>query len=124
MTPLTDLWIGFDFDGTLVGPPSNGRTHGDDYPAMLSLFRLFLESGIQVKIFTARAGNPHSRQIVQNWLNSRGLPNLPITDTKDSKLALIIDNYSIPVKNGDIITPIPYTNELLLPLGIQIQPIC
>lgn len=120
---MTNLWVGFDFDGTLVGPPSGGKSYGDDYPAMLSLLKLLIEHNIQVKIFTARAAYPQSAAIVQDWITSRGLPNLPITDKKDFNLALIIDNYAISVKNGDLITPLIHTNTLLSQLGIQIQPI-
>ena len=118
---MSDLWIGFDFDGTLVGPPSNGRTHGDDYPIMVNLLKLFIDNGIQVKIFSARAGNPHSRQIVQNWLTSRGL-NIPITDTKDFNLALIIDDLAIPVSRGEITSPISQVNQLLSRLNFSIHP--
>ena len=121
---MTELWIGFDFDGTLVGPPSNGRTHGDDIESMVSLLKLFISNGITVKIFSARAGNPYSRQIVQNWLDSRGLPNVPITDTKDFNLALIIDDLAITVKNGTIITPIDTVNHILSKLNFHISPIC
>jgi hypothetical protein len=119
---MTDLWIGFDFDGTLVGPPTAGQTHGPDYPIMVNLLKTFLELGITVKIFSARAGNHHSRSIVQSWLNSRGL-NLDITDTKDFNLALIIDDLAIPVSRGEITMPISQVNSLLSRLNFSIQPL-
>ena len=120
---MNQYWIGFDFDGTLVGPPSNGRTHGDDIETMVNLLKLFLSHGITCKIFSARAGNPYSKAIVQSWLDSRGL-TIDITDTKDFSLACIIDDLAITSRAGELLTPLPIVNTILSTLNFHIAPQC
>jgi len=120
---MNQYWVGFDFDGTLVEFPAPGEPHGRDIPTMVNLLRLFLDNGIQVKIFSARARNPVSKSIVQFWLDSRGLQNVPITDTKDFFMAALFDDLAITSRAGTLLTPIPIVNTILSTINFSIQPI-
>ena len=119
---MNPYWVGFDFDGVLVEFPAPGEPYGRDIPDMVNLLRLLLDHGITVKIFSARAGNPISKSIVQSWLNLRGL-NIPITDTKDFSLVAIFDDLAITSRAGTLLTPLPIVNTILSTLNFTISPI-
>ena len=115
-----DIWVGFDFDGTLVEFPTPGQPHGPDIPPMVYALQE-LSKLVPIRIFTARAGNPISKSIVQSRLNSHNLPDIPITDTKDFNLAFFFDDRAITIhpKTGDILTTKPELTRILSMFGIS-----
>lgn len=54
-------WIGVDLDGTLARSDPDAEPHniGHPMPHMLKRVQNWIKTGRTVKIFTARAGNPH-----------------------------------------------------------------
>ena len=90
-------WIGVDFDGTLSeyhGWQGVGR-YGPPVPAMLDRVRVWLASGVTVKIVTARAVG--EAQHVQAWLEKHGLPGLEITVRKDFGMVELWDDRAVQV---------------------------
>lgn len=118
-------WIGFDFDGTLVGPPSPlyNKNYGPDHPEIVNFMRLLIEQGAEVRIFTARGCDEARKRVVKEWLRERGLPELEITDKKDFDMVASFDDLCVPVhsQNGNIMTSEEATNHLLRHSGITIK---
>jgi len=95
-------WIGVDFDGTLV-------THC--FPAigapcwpMIDRVKIFLNEGMDVKIFTAQVSRDgefgtadQRRKIIQDWCETVGLPRLEVTAVKDFYMIALYDDRAIPV---------------------------
>lgn len=52
------VWIGVDFDGTLAEYYED-RHGGSPVPAMVERVRYWIRQGIEVRLFTARATEPH-----------------------------------------------------------------
>lgn len=106
-------WIGVDLDGTLAKcePNKSPRHIGDPVPQMLKRVRHWINTGRTVKIFTARAGDPHDEISIHQWCVRHGLPKLEITNRKDHKmLALWDDRVVCVVRNiGVPILPAPMT---------------
>lgn len=83
-------WIAVDLDGTLAEYTTwQGVTHiGKPIPAMVDRIKMWLDEGIEVRIFTARmAGDPVEvasfKQHLAQWLAlAAGLPPLPATNVK------------------------------------------
>lgn len=102
------IWVGFDLDGTLantITPTGNLASVGEPVPEMVERLRGYLEKGARVKIFTARAGYPGQKKIIEHWLRENGLPDLEITATKDYDMSHFYDDRAFRVlKNtGQII---------------------
>jgi hypothetical protein len=105
-------WIGVDLDGTLavydgwvsekhIGPP---------IPAMLARVKHWIEQGIEVRIFTARAdggeaalamGNPHGEKfrdvsaivaVIDDWCLEHIGVVLPVTNKKDYGMVELWDD--------------------------------
>ena len=92
-------WIGVDLDGTLAYYDKwRGIEHiGDPIPAMLARVQNWLEQGIQVKIFTARAGDARALPYIVAYLAKHGIPGLPITNIKDYAMIELWDDRCIQV---------------------------
>lgn len=83
----TKNWVGVDFDQTLCE-----NLGGEPVPAMMKVVRGFLDQGIEVRIFTARACDPDTKLSVEKWLKKHGLPALKVTNQKDWDTMLILDD--------------------------------
>lgn len=91
-------WIGVDLDGTLaVYPPENGALIGDAIPGMAERVRKWHKDDIEVRIFTARAGSRAGVKQVKAWLKANELPDLMVTNVKDSGMAELWDDRAIRV---------------------------
>jgi len=94
-------WVGFDFDGTISGTDNAGHFEppyplGEPIPEMIETVKSLLAAGIKVKIFTARACEPESIPIVQDWTERHGLGRLEVTHQKDYDLIRFFDDRAIP----------------------------
>ncbi len=102
-------WIGVDLDGTLAEYHGwRGAAHiGAPIPAMLARVRKWLEEGITVKIFTARASVPEQIPYVRDWLESIGLPPLEVTNVKDFRMLELWDDRCVQVRTntGEPVAP-------------------
>lgn len=103
-------WVGVDLDGTLAvwDTSSSLDRIGPPVPAMLSHVQRMVGSGIRVKIFTARAGDPDQLSLIQKWLKKNGLPDLEITNVKDYQMERLYDDRAVQVEanTGRIISDI------------------
>jgi len=93
-------WIGVDLDGTLA---EYHQWHGPDFigepvPLMMSRVQAWLESGFEVRIFTARASDPKAIPPVRKWLEKHGLGHLTITNEKDFKMTEFWDDRCVQVE--------------------------
>lgn len=88
-------WIGVDLDGTLaLYDHWRGPDHiGQPVPEMLKRVQTWIAEGKTIKIFTARADDPHSRVLIRRWLEQNGLPgHLEITNVKDYQMIELWDD--------------------------------
>lgn len=92
-------WIGVDLDGTLAYYNGwRGAEHiGEPIEPMMERVRDWIQKGIPVKIFTARADIPEQIPYVKEWLKRNGLGDLEITNTKDLKMIELWDDRCIQV---------------------------
>jgi len=89
-------WIGVDLDGTLAEyQGSMGKRIGPPITAMLGMVRALIDSGVEVRIFTARASDPNQLSAIKGWLKRHGLDRCPITNVKDFDCHLIIDDRAV-----------------------------
>jgi hypothetical protein len=115
-TPSADAppkgWVGVDFDGTLARYDEHRGISviGKPIEAMVSRIKQWLGMDIEVRIFTARACEPELVTEVQDWLETIGLPRLPITNQRDLDLMQVWDDRVVQVETntGEIFTPRPY----------------
>ncbi len=93
-------WIGVDLDGTLAEWTGwKGLDNiGKPIPLMLARVKFWLERGITVKIFTARASDEaNGIPPIKKWLADNGLPELEITNKKDFDMVELWDDRVIQV---------------------------
>jgi hypothetical protein len=97
---LGDGWIAVDLDGTLAYDDEwKGIEYiGEPIPEMLKRVHEWLDSGITVKIFTARAAQPESIPYINEWLKKHGLPDLEVTNCKDMNMIELWDDRAIQVE--------------------------
>ncbi len=94
---------GVDLDGTLAeyyewrGPDHVGKA----IPKMLNKVKGWLDEGIRIVIFTARAQDPDSIEAIVEWMEENGLPELEITNIKTNDISRIYDDRAIQVKRND-----------------------
>lgn len=107
-------WIGVDFDGTLAHyHPEHGiYPLGKPVAAMVLRVQEWLQAGVEVRIFTARASEVELVFPVKNWLKQAGLPELAITHQKDYGLLQLWDDRAIQLETNtaELITPKQYIN--------------
>lgn len=94
-------WIGVDLDFTLAkcGPDWQGyHDIGEPIPNMILRVKLWIAQGKRVKIFTSRVegGKPAIRAI-HTWLKAQGLPELEVTNIKDSGMVELWDDLAVKV---------------------------
>jgi hypothetical protein len=101
-------WVGVDLDCTLALCNRNSSMHriGPPVPAMLAFVQRMVDSGIRVKIFTARAGEVSQIPKIKKWLEKNKLPGLEITNIKDYEMKRFYDDRGVQVEKntGRIIT--------------------
>ncbi len=106
---MSSGWIGVDLDGTLASyDGSHGiEIIGKPIEPMLQRIQQWLDAGVDVRIFTARASNPDLAAPVQDWLIELGLPALPVTNRKDFDLIQLWDDRVIQMEanTGAVLTP-------------------
>lgn len=95
-------WIGVDLDGTLAHYDGwYGPAHiGEPIPAMLERVKNWLDEGIEVRIFTARASMPEYIPFVTQWLEKQGLPALEVTNVKDFAMISLWDDRCVQVETN------------------------
>lgn len=99
---LPKIWTGVDLDGTLAYLDRNSSYNevGKPVPAMMDLVGKMINSGIRIKIFTARAGDPEQIPIIRKWLKDNNLPELEITNVKDYNMQRLYDDRCIQVERN------------------------
>ncbi len=98
-------WIGVDLDGTLAYYDGwKGKDHiGDPIPSMLYRVKKWVDEGVRVKIFTARACIPDQIPPVHQWLVKQNLPKLEVTCSKDLLMLELWDDRCVQVvSNGGV----------------------
>jgi len=94
-------WIGVDLDGTLAYYDGwRGKNHiGKPIPRMMEYIKRLIRGNHNVKIFTARVADNDEmpRAAIQRWLRKNGLPDLEITNQKDSAMVQLIDDRCVQV---------------------------
>lgn len=103
-------WIGVDLDGTLAEYHGWDGTYqvGKPIPQMLARVKEWLEQGIEVRIFTARADMSNGREehvcknmeVISAWLEENGLPQLEITNEKGWEMIELWDDRAVCVEHN------------------------
>lgn len=91
-------WIGVDLDGTLA---HYDRYRGDEHvgapvDAMVKRVRKWVDEGRDVRLFTARKPHP----AIRRWMKEHLGAVLPITNTKDPYMQLLLDDRVIGVERN------------------------
>lgn len=106
-------WIAVDLDGTLAyytpGQFSMDKV-GDPIVPMLNRVRGWIDQGIEVRIFTARAQDPASIPVVQAWTLKYLGVKLPVTNVKDMDMLELWDDRAIQVVHNEG-TPVGYSTR-------------
>ena len=110
-------WVGFDLDSTLAyNKGFKGWSHiGEPIKPMIDLAKKYIEMGVKVKVFTARA-SPESlgcskikfeqlEKVIQDWTEKHIGQRLEVIDHKD---AFMIKSY-----DDSIVQVVPNTGEIL-----------
>jgi hypothetical protein len=107
-------WIGVDLDGTLANYQASRGMDPIGQPIEHMIFRMqqWLDAGVDVRIFTARASEETLVQPVQDWLHAHQLPILPITNRRDFDLLQLWDDRAIQIETNTakLLTPQKYIN--------------
>ena len=95
-------WVGVDFDGTLARTDNPGHFEppyplGGPVVGMVELVQSLLAAGVTVKIFSARAIEPASIPLLQDWSERHGLGRLEVTNQKDYFLIRYYDDRAIQI---------------------------
>lgn len=92
-------WIGVDLDGTLAHYDGwkGADEIGDPIPAMLDRVKAWLEAGVEVRIFTARACIAEQVPPIEAWLERHGIAGLAITNVKDFGMVELWDDRCVRV---------------------------
>lgn len=96
-------WIAVDLDGTLAeyggwkGPDSIGKP----IPEMLNRVLDWLNSGQEVRIFTARASVPEQVAPVVAWCKEHLGREIPVTNVKDFGMIELWDDRAVAVRMNE-----------------------
>ena len=101
-------WVGVDLDGTLAYYDHwRGDYHiGDPIPRMVDTVNSLLESGLNVKIFTARASGGRNTDHIKDWCEKHIGRRLEVTAENDFEMQFLIDDRCFQV--------IPNTGAILM----------
>lgn len=91
--------VAVDLDGTLARYDGwKGIDHiGDPIPLMVSRVRKWLNDGVRVVIFTARAQTPESLPYIYAWCKEHLGVVLPVTNIKTFDIVEIWDDRAVQV---------------------------
>ena len=94
---------GVDLDGTLAEYDGwKGVGHvGKAIPKMLDRVKKWIDDGIRIVIFTARAQDPEKIPDIKEWLKNNGLEGLEITNIKTHDISRIYDDRAIQVRRNE-----------------------
>jgi len=125
-SPVPSGWIAIDFDGTLVRYDERYGTSRIGAAIESTVIRLqqWLDMGIEVRVFTARATAPELVPPVQDWLEQHGLPRLAVTHRRDYDLMQVWDDRAIQVETntGELLTPKQYiTLDISGWIGVELD---
>lgn len=98
-----ESWIGVDLDGTLAYYErgyAREKIIGDPILPILNKVKKAIESGIIVKIFTARVSQNDDNSYILDWLKKNGLPPLEITNIKDWKMIELWDDRCLSIEHN------------------------
>lgn len=95
-------WIGVELDGTLAEMGSHNRSDiGKPVDGMLNRVKAWLNEGnYEVRIFTARAGDPAQVRKVNDWLSQYKLGGLTVTNIKDADMIELWDDKAVRVERN------------------------
>lgn len=95
-------WVGFDLDGTLAEYDGwKGATHiGAPVAPMVELAKEYLRQGTEVRIFTARSGDPAAEAAIVAWCEEHLGRRLAVTNTKDFDCLRIFDDRAVRVETN------------------------
>lgn len=92
-------WIGVDLDGTLANTEQIGPDGiGIPVPLMLARVKAWIEQGIEVRIFTARAVWPAQKPLIQAWCQRHLGLILPVTNVKTPEMLQLWDDRAVGVR--------------------------
>ena len=92
-------WVGVDLDGTLARYDGwQGPEHiGEPIPRMVERVQRWIQQGVKVKIFTARASVMGQIPYVREWVDEHVGPGIEITNIKDYGMTGLWDDRCVPV---------------------------
>jgi hypothetical protein len=92
-------WVGVDLDGTLAeyGGWQGAGVIGRPIIAMQERVRGWIAAGVDVRIFTARAGDPTSASAIRLWCLEHLGRALTVTATKDFQMIELWDDRAVQV---------------------------
>jgi hypothetical protein len=92
-------WIGVDLDGTLAEYSGfkGAGVIGAPVPRMLRRVVRWLELGVDVRIFTARAGDEEAERAIRAWCEAHLGKPLPVTATKNYQMIELWDDRAVQV---------------------------
>lgn len=96
-------WIGVDFDRTLChydGQWRDGVITGEPIAPMLDRVKRWLDAGLDVRIFTARATQPGQHEQIEAWCMRHLGRFLPVTATKDWQMVEAWDDAMVSVERN------------------------
>lgn len=100
-------WIGVDLDGTLaVYTEWKGNDYiGEPIQLMLDRVKKWIAKGIEVRVFTARAGEEEAIQPIKDWCIEYVGQELLVTNVKDFEMLELWDDRCVQVKTntGEIV---------------------
>lgn len=95
-------WIGVDLDGTVAHYDEWLGPHhiGDPIEPMVARIRAWQASGVEVRIFTARASDYRHRRFVELWLERHELCGLKVTNQKDYGMIELWDDRCVQIRTN------------------------
>jgi len=97
-----DICYAVDLDGTLASYSGwkNDRSVGPVIPSMMERVKMWIDEGIRIVIFTARADDPDNIPEIVEWLKKHGLEDLEISNIKTPDMARFYDDRAIQVEKN------------------------
>lgn len=89
--------IAVDFDATLSFHADGMQSLGKPIVKMLKRVKGWIDQGQDVVIFTARASNAKQIGLIQDWLETHGLPRLRVTNIKEPSFHVMYDDRAVGV---------------------------
>ena len=99
-------WVGVDLDGTLAHYSKWVSIHhiGKPIPAMVERVKMWLQLGLEVRIFTARVADPATRpevvSVIEKWCFKHLGKILPVTNEKDFGMIELWDDRCVQIETN------------------------